>query len=184
MSIIPFLISIQAIGLTDALVIEAPKGLVKEVSVGGKTYEPGWKSCGWLEFSAGPFNFIIIPGVKVKQGQGITIAHSEGRTEFRPLAVDQRFLVFADMGTGTVCVITRSKLYEIAATQAGEDIWYVDLKEFWKYDEPEEGIEILATGDCGIWGYYGEGLSLSPGALSVELTDASGKKTKLSVDVR
>ena len=184
MNIIAVLVSFQAIGLTDALVIQASRGLVKEVAVGGKTYKPGWKSCGWLEFAAGPFNFIVLPGVKVRESQDITITHPEGGAGILPLAVDQKFLVLADMGTGTVCVITKAKLYEIVATQGDEDIWFADLKELWKYDEPQEGINLLEMGDCGIWGYYEEGLALSQGTLSVELTDAGGKKTAISVEVR
>ena len=188
MNIVSVLISLQAsfqaIGLTDALVIKAPKGLVKSMRVAGKTYKPGWKSCGWLEFAAGPFNFVVLPGVKAKQGQEIIITHPEGEVGITPLAVDQKFLAVADMGTGTVCVITKTKIYEIIATQDNEEIWYADLKELWKYDEPQEGIDILEAGDCGIWGYYGEGLSLKQGILSLELTDAGGKKTVISVDVR
>lgn len=176
--------SFQALGLTEALVIQAPNGLVKTVSVAGKTYKPGWKACGWLEFSAGPFNFIILPGVKVKKGQDIIVAHPEGEVGIRLLVTDQKFLVLADMGTGTICIITKSKLYEIAVTQGDRDIWYVDLKEFWKYDEPEEGINLLATGDCGIWGYYQEDLAISEGTLLAELTDAGGKRMTISIEVK
>ncbi len=188
MNIIPVLISLQAsfqaIGLTDALVIGAPGGLVKSVMVAGKTYKPGWKSCGWLEFAAGPFNFTVIPGLKVSQGQEITIRHPEGEVGIKPLAVDQKYLVMADMGTGTVCVITKAKVYEIIATQGERDVWFADLKELWKYNEPQEGVNLLEMGDCRIWGYYGEDLSLSQGTLSVELTDAGGKKMTISVEVR
>lgn len=187
MSIVSVLISLQAsfqaIGLTDALVVEGPKGLVKSVRVAGKAYGPGWKSCGWLEFAAGPFNFTVLPGVKVKQGQDIIIVHQEGEVGIQPLVADQKFLVLADMPTGTVCVITKAKLYEIVATQDSEDIWHADLVELWKYDEPQEGINLLEMGECGIWGYYQEGLSLNPGILSLELTDSGGKKT-ISVEVR
>lgn len=175
----------QAIGLVDALIIETPKGLVKEVQVAGKTYESGWKPCGWLEFSPGPFIFVILPGVKLKEGQDITIVYPDGGMSItRPLAVGQKFLALADAGTGTICIITKAKVYEIVATQGEDEVWYADLSEFWKYDEPESGVELLEAGDCGIWGYYEEGLSLSRGTLSVEITDASGKKTAISVEVQ